>query len=87
MINIIKIYLLVYISVFLHEVSHYCVAKKLNLEIEMVQIGYDWLCFKIGKWRISPFIGPSYVSTTIDSIMLQSAKNKCIYFLKWTPAS
>ncbi len=81
MIDFFTIYLIIYLSIFLHEMMHYLIAKFCKFEIDEVKIGSEWPQFKLGKWRISPFLGVSYVAIKYESFIEKSLKSKCLYFL------
>lgn len=70
----IYIYIMLYISILLHELMHYILAKSLRISIMEVKIGAEWPQINIGKWKLSPIIGNSYVEVDYECF-LKKIKN------------
>ena len=70
---------MLYISMILHELMHFIFAKVFKMPIIAVKIGADWPQIKVGKWRISPIIGNSYVEVDYDNL-IKLSKGKISWF-------
>lgn len=81
MIDFMAVYLIVWLSGFLHEMTHYCCAKVLSLGILRIKIGAEWLAFEKDKWSISPIVGGSYVEVSLDEVNGLEKKRMMVYFL------
>lgn len=79
--DVIVLYLLLYISVALHEVMHVTFANIFNVEIIRIKIGADWPAVKIEKAEISPVIGSSYVEVSYSDLEQIVVMKKVVYFL------
>ena len=51
--HILEIYMIYYVSVTLHELAHFWVAKAIGLNVKKIQIGDDLFSIKIGKCSLS----------------------------------
>ena len=77
----ILIYIMLYTSIFLHELMHFTLAKSLRIPIIEVKIGTDWPQIKVGKWSISPVIGNSYVEVDYNNLMKLSIVKISFFFM------
>ncbi|MBO4211348.1 MAG: hypothetical protein J5878_01685, partial [Oscillospiraceae bacterium] len=64
----------------LHEWMHFVFALLFRIPVVSVKIGSDWPQLKIGKWRISPFLGLSYVTTEYEPVAALCFYKKLLYF-------
>lgn len=77
----ITIYIMIYFSIFLHELMHYIVAKKIRIPIMKVKIGTEWPKINFGKWKVSPILGNSYVEVDYECLIKQSRVKISLFFV------
>lgn len=65
----------------MHEFSHVIMAKSLSIPIEKIKIGTEWPQFSMGKWRVSPIIGNSYVEVDYESLIKLSKAKIVAFFM------
>ena len=80
MIDLLWLYGFAYGSALLHEWMHFVFALLFRIPVVSVKIGSDWPQLKIGKWRISPFLGLSYVTTEYEPVAALCFYKKLLYF-------
>ncbi|MGN0165794.1 MAG: site-2 protease family protein [Lachnospiraceae bacterium] len=80
--HICEIYLLFYLSVFLHETMHAVTAKIIGLPIEKFQVGDDLFAIKVGKISVSlNCLFGSHVSFDQCKLQRKSQKQIVLFFL------
>lgn len=79
--HLLEIYLLAWISVMLHEMAHYIVAKIINLKVESVHIGDRFFAIHVNKLFISPMIfAGSYLVFDREDLKDKTKKQKIAFF-------
>ncbi|MBN2794742.1 MAG: site-2 protease family protein [Clostridia bacterium] len=59
--NLLGFYLLLYVSIVIHELGHYFVAKFYQIPVKWFVVGNGWTLIKIGKFRFKLFPFSGYV--------------------------
>ncbi len=77
----ILLYVMLYMSIFLHEMMHVILAKSFRIAILEVKIGTEWPQGNIGKLRISPVIGNSHVEVDYENLVKLSSAKKIMFFM------
>lgn len=78
---LIKMYFIIYLHVFVHELSHYISAQIMNIRVERIKIGSRLGQISIGKWDISLICGGGYVEVYHEDIVNKSRKEIVFFFL------
>lgn len=78
---LIKLYFIIYLHVFVHELSHYILAQIINIRVERIKIGNRLGQISIGKWDISLICGGGYVEVYQEDIVNKSKKEIVFFFL------
>ncbi len=79
--HIMEIYILLSISVIIHELAHVIIAKIIKLEVDEIHIGDQLFSIRVGKVYFSPLIlGKSYVSFRAEKLAVKSNTKKISFF-------
>ena len=79
--HLLELYAVIWVSIALHECSHYIAAKTLNLDVKKIHIGDKLFSIAAGKIEISLIIGKSYVDVYGESLGKKSQKQILLFFL------
>ncbi|HBZ52753.1 MAG TPA: hypothetical protein DEO82_03155 [Eubacterium sp.] len=75
---IIKIYIVTWLSMFLHEVAHLLSALFLRIKVARFKAGDEFFALHIGKVSVSPMVGPGYVA--VYPVTVKGKRSGSVFF-------
>ncbi|MCL1990674.1 MAG: M50 family metallopeptidase [Defluviitaleaceae bacterium] len=74
-------YIIQILSVILHELGHYLIAKRYRLKVNHIHLGYDLLKIRIKKLYVSPILIGGYLEINDSELEKLSSVQLIIFFL------